>query len=104
MAPSRIDILNGMLAQNPGNSFARYGLAMEYRNRGELEQAVEEFRTLNTADPDYSAAYFHCGQTLERLGLIEDARDWYQRGIEVTTRKGEGHALSELQGALELLG
>jgi Flp pilus assembly protein TadD len=104
MASSRIDVLNSMLAQNPHDSFARYGLAMEYRNRGDLGRAVEEFRALTAADPDYSAAYFHGGQSLERLGQIEEARQWYQRGIEVTTRKGERHALSELQAALDLLG
>ena len=104
MASSRIDILNSMLAQNPNDSFARYGLAMEYRNRGELGRAMEEFRALTAADPDYSAAYFHGGQTLERLSQMEEARQWYERGIEVTARKGEGHALSELRTALELLG
>jgi|ERR1039458_3066274 Tfp pilus assembly protein PilF len=104
MASSRIDILNSMLAQNPNDSFARYGLAMEYRNRGDLPRAAAEFRALTAADPDYSAAYFHGAQTLERLGQIEEARQWYQRGIEVTTRKGERHALGELQAALDLLG
>jgi len=104
MASSRMDILNGMLAQNPNDSFARYGLAMEYHNRGDLARAVEEFRALTAADPDYSAAYFHAGQTLERLGQTDEARQWYRRGIEVTTRKGERHALSELQAALDLLG
>ena len=99
-----MDILNSMLAQNPNDSFARYGLAMEYRNRGDLERAVEEFCSLTAADPDYSAAYFHAGQTLERLGQTDEARQWYRRGIEVTTRKGEQHALSELQAALDLLG
>ncbi|MGA1997777.1 MAG: tetratricopeptide repeat protein [Bryobacteraceae bacterium] len=103
MATSRIDILNGMLAQNPNDSFARYGLAMEYRNRGDLARAVEEFRALTAADPDYSAAYFHGGQALQRLGRIEEARQWYGRGVEVTTRKGERHALGELQAALDLL-
>jgi tetratricopeptide (TPR) repeat protein len=104
MASSRIDVLNSLLAQNPNDSFARYGLALEYRSRGDLGRAVEEFRALTAADPDYSAAYFHGGQTLERLGQIEEARQWYQRGIEVTTRKGERHALGELQAALDLLG
>ena len=103
MAASRIDALRNMLAQNPNNSFARYGLAMEYRNRGELAQAVGELRVLIAADPDYSAAYFHGGQMLERLEEIEEARQWYRRGIEVASRKGERHALDELNAALDRL-
>ena len=36
MSSNRMEILKSMLAQNPADTFARYGLAMEYTNRGEL--------------------------------------------------------------------
>jgi tetratricopeptide (TPR) repeat protein len=104
MATGRLEILKSMVAQNPRDSFARYGLAMEYRNAGDLESAIGEFQALRAADPDYSAVYFHGGQTLERIGRLEEARDWYQQGIEVTSRKGDLHARDELRGALDLLG
>ena len=99
----RLEILKLMLKQNAVDSFARYGLAMEYANRGELELAIEEFRNLLATDETYAAAYFHGGQTLEKLGRIEQARDLYEKGIQVTTRTGDGHTRSELQGALDLL-
>jgi len=92
-----------MVAQNPRDAFARYGLAMELSKSGELEGAVGEFRTLLSHNPDYAAAYFHGGQTLEKLGRIEDARDMYEKGIDVTSRTGDQHTRSELQGALDLL-
>jgi len=103
MPGTRLDILKTMVEQNPADTFARYGLAMEYRNTGDLESAVGEFHTLMTANPDYAPAYFHGGQTLERLGRIEEARQVYLQGIEVTTRSGNQHARSEMQGALDLL-
>jgi len=93
-----------MVAGNPGNAFARFGLAMEYRNAGDLEAAVAEFRALIAADPDYSPAYFHGGQALERLGRLDEARVMYRQGLEATERKGDAHARSEMQVALELLG
>jgi Tfp pilus assembly protein PilF len=93
-----------MVAERPGDSFLRYGLAMEYRNAGDLEAALREFDALITADPDYAATYFHAGQTLERLGKLDEAREIYRRGIEVTARKGDAHARSELEGALDMLG
>ena len=89
-----------MVEQNPGDSFARYGLAMEYRNIGDLEAAMGEFRALMASHPDYAPAYFHGGQTLERMGLLEEAREIYLQGIEVTTRRGDQHARSEMQAAL----
>jgi len=101
---ARIDALKNMVAADPGNAFLRYGLAMEYKNTGDLDAAAAEFRTLITADPNYSAAYFHGGQTLERLGKVDEARELYTEGVAVTTRKGEEHARSELQTALALLG
>lgn len=103
MASTRLDILKSMVEQNPADTFARYGLAMEYRNTGDLEAAVTEFRALMANNPDYSPAYFHGGQTLERLGRIEDARGLYLQGVEVTTRSGDQHARSEMQGALDML-
>ncbi|HLH20068.1 MAG TPA: tetratricopeptide repeat protein [Bryobacteraceae bacterium] len=104
MNGTRLDLLKGLLEQKPGDSFLRYGLAMEYRNTGDLEAAVREFRALLAADPDYHAAYFQGGQTLERLGRLDEARELYREGVAVTSRKGDQHARSEMQAALDLLG
>lgn len=92
-----------MVAQNPRDSFARYGLAMEYVNSGDLQGAVAEFRALLEHNPDYAAGYFHGGQALEKLGEVEDARAMYEQGIQVTSRTGDQHARSELQAALDML-
>ncbi len=104
MANNRMETLKGMVAQNPKDSFARYGLATEYKNAGNLEQTIAEFKDLMEIDPDYAAAYFHGGQTLEKLGRADEARTVYSRGIEVTTRTGDDHTRSEIQAALDILG
>ena len=103
MATTRLEILKSMVEQNPSDSFARYGLAMEYRNSGDLTAAISEFRSLIAAHPDYPAAYFHGGQTLERLSLADQAREMYQQGIEASTRKGDLHTRDEIQAALDLM-
>jgi len=92
-----------MLAQNPADAFARYGLAMELIKGGDLAAAVAEFRALLEHNPNYSAAYFHGGQALEKMGAIEDARALYEKGVDVTTRTGDHHTRSELQAALDML-
>lgn len=101
--PDRTEVLKQMLLQDPSNAFARYGLAMELVKSGELAGAVTEFRALLAHNPDYAAAYFHGGQALEKLGEIEQARDFYEKGIDVTRRTGDGHTRSELQAALDML-
>jgi tetratricopeptide (TPR) repeat protein len=104
MPDSRLDLLKNMVAQNPADSFARYGLAMECARTGNLEQAMEEYRALLALNPDYAAAYYHGGQTLEKLGRPDEARALYRQGIETTTRTGDLHTRSELEAALQLLG
>jgi tetratricopeptide (TPR) repeat protein len=104
MPSTRLESLKNMVAQQPGDSFLRYGLAMEYKNAGDLEAALTEFQALMGVNPDYSAAYFHGGQTLERLGRLDEARALYREGIEVTTRKGDLHTRNEIQAALDILG
>ena len=98
-----MEILKTMLEQNPQDAFARYGLAMEYANGGQLEKAAAEFRAVLEFNPSYAAAYFHGGQVLEKLGRVDDARQVYEQGIEVTSRTGDQHTRSELQAALDLL-
>ena len=97
----RLEVLKQLLAENPANTFARYGLAMERIKAGDLDGAVVEFEMVLETDPKYSAAYYHGGQTLEKLGRLDQARDLYRRGIAATR---DAHALSELQAALDILG
>lgn len=101
LATSRIEQLQELLAHDPSSAFARYGLAMAYVQQGELEQAISEFEALVGRDPGYAAAYFHGGQTYEKLGRLDEARDYYRRGIAVVR---DPHARGELQAALDILG
>jgi Flp pilus assembly protein TadD len=103
MSTNRLEVLKGMVAQNPADAFARYGLAMELVKAGELANAMAEFRALLEHNPNYAAAYFHGGQALEQLGDVEQARALYEKGVEVTGRTGDQHARSELQAALDML-
>ena len=104
MGSTRLEVLKSMVEQKPEDGFSRYGLAMEYVRAGELETAVGEFETLLQHNPNYAAGYFHGGQTLEKLGRIEEAREIYRKGIDVTGATGDGHTRSELLAALQMLG
>jgi tetratricopeptide (TPR) repeat protein len=99
----RIEALKAMAAQDPKNILARYGLAMEYVKSGAYADAIRAFHEVMAINENYAAAYFHCGQTHEKAGQIDEAKAIYQRGIEVTARTGDGHTRAELQGALDLL-
>jgi tetratricopeptide (TPR) repeat protein len=103
MATNRLAVLKQMVEQDPLNSFARYGLAMEYAQGGQLEEAVTEFNSLLARDGTYVAAYFHAGQALEKLGRAEEAKTIYERGLDACTQTGDLHTRAEIEAALNQL-
>ena len=99
----RIEALRKLAAANPKDVFAHYGLAMALAAAGQVEEAVAEFEAALSLDPNYTVAYFQMGQALEKLGRPEEARQTYQRGIEVAGRQGQSHAREQLESALAML-
>ncbi len=99
----RLQMLKDLLAHDPKNTFARYGLAMEYSSRGELENALVEFHTILEAAPDYVPAYLMLAQALSRSGRLDEAKSTLREGIVRAQKAGDGHAQSEMQGMLEEL-
>jgi tetratricopeptide (TPR) repeat protein len=100
----RVAMLTEILEQNPADAFARYGLAMEYANSGEVDRSLEEFGKLLSVHPDYTAGYFMAAQTLSRAGRVDQAKKMLTDGIASAQRTGNGHALSEMEELLAELG
>jgi predicted Zn-dependent protease len=92
--------LKEILALDPKNSFARYGIAMDLAGRGETAAAIKEFNTLLANDPEYTAGYFMAAQTLAGAGRTEEAVALLKDGIGCAARNGNSHALSEMQAML----
>ncbi len=100
----RITMLNDILAQNPNDAFARYGLAMEFSKAGDVSRAMEEFHRLLAANPDYTPGYFMAAQTLARADRNDEAIKLLQDGIASAKRTGNAHAQSEMEVMLSELG
>ena len=99
----RVAVLQEILAQNPNDAFARYGLAMEYANKGDSDTALNQFARLIQANPDYTPAYQMSAQTLMKAGREDEARKMLQDGIACAGRTRNQHALSEMQALLDEL-
>jgi tetratricopeptide (TPR) repeat protein len=100
----RIAMLSEIVAANPADSFARYGLAMEYSKAGQIEQALAEFKTLIEKNPDYTPGYFMAAQALANASRADEAKRWLVDGISSARRTGNNHAQSEMTALLEELG
>ena len=99
----RLDELMAMLEKEPGDSFLRYGVGMEYAKRGEFAKAVEAYGEVIRRDPKYVAAYFMCGRAQEGLGDVAAARKTYTEGMEMARKIGDTHAAQEIAEAIMAL-
>jgi tetratricopeptide (TPR) repeat protein len=98
---NRIEILKGFLTENPNDSFSRYALALEFAKLGQNDDALREFETVKSNDPDYVATYFQLGQLYLKMGRTHEAEKTFRTGITVAAKAGDEHTRSELEGALE---
>ncbi len=96
----RLKMLESLTESGKADSFAWYGLALEYSSRGRNEEALKAFRTLREQDPNYVAQYLMCGTMLLKAGRANESREWLESGILKARERGESHALSELEEAL----
>lgn len=99
----RLDFLLSLTSSGKGDSFAWYGLAMEYRSLSRLDEAIATFEQLRARAPDYLPMYLMCGQALAQTGRTDEAREWLSAGIGVARTVGNEHSRSELEGALQAL-
>lgn len=97
-------MLKEVLEANPTDSFARYGLAMEYSKAGDVERSLEEFGKLLSAHPEYTAGYFMAAQTLSSANRANEAKSMLQKGIASAQKSGNSHAQAEMEGFLAELG
>src|ERR1700723_1735437 len=96
-------MLSDILNANPEDTFARYGLAMEYSRAGQIEEALLEFKTLIDKNPDYAPGYFIAAQTLAPARRVEGVKSWRAVGLPAASRTGNAQAQSEMTAMLEEL-
>lgn len=100
----KIAALTEILRHNPGDAFARYGLAMAYAGEGRTDEALREFEAATTENPDYVPAYQMSAQTLMKSGRNAEAKARLQAGVAACERTGNEHAAAEMGAMLEELG
>ncbi len=93
-----------MLADDPGDTFLRYSLAMELRSEGDHDGSLAQLESLIQDDPPMVAAFFMAGQQLVDINRIDEARDHLRKGIDEARRQGDAHAAAEMSELLTTLG
>lgn len=89
MSEQRTTKLEEILAADPHDTRARFGLALEYLKTGRLEEGVEQLRAYLKEANDEGNAWGRLGDALFELGRVDEAKEAYRRGIEAAL--GHGH-------------
>ena len=100
---SRREQLESMLAEDPGDTFLQYALAMELEQEGEHEASLGLHQKLIQGDPPYVPSFFMAGQQLARLERTDEARQILSQGIDQARQQNDLHAAGEMQGFLDSL-
>jgi tetratricopeptide (TPR) repeat protein len=97
---NRIEQLNQFIAEDPGDPFPRYALALEYLHH-QPDQARKCFEELMERFPEYLPAYYPAAHLYIDLAAAEAAERIFQAGIELARKQGDRKTERELRQAYE---
>src|SRR6266852_2188104 len=101
MTTSRIEVFEQMLAGDPANTMVMFGLAKEYEKAGDDPKVIEVLQRYLAAADDEGNAYGMLARAYERTSQTEEAREAYQRGVDVATAHGHPGMAAEYKAILE---
>lgn len=93
---TRREKIEAMLADDPGDTFLCYSLAMELDKEGDHDASLARFAELTRETTPYVPAFFMAGQQLVRLGREEEARVILRAGISAANTQEDSHAAREM--------
>jgi E3 SUMO-protein ligase RanBP2 len=101
MAESRIDTFKQMLESDPENGLVRFGLANEYLKAERFEEAIDSLNNYLQRTDDEGAAFGMLARAYEKVGMRDEARESYLRGIEAAEKHSHPSMASEYRMTLE---
>ena len=97
MPNPRIEPLKKVLAIDPQDEVAWFGLGKAYMEDGNYDEAASALSQCIRAKPNYSAAYYALAQSLEKVGRKEECRSICDQGIAVSTQNGDAMVTKQLE-------
>jgi predicted Zn-dependent protease len=103
VSTDRIDAFRRMVAKDPTNVLAKYGLANEALKAGLYEEARDQFVAYLAVYDDEGNGYGRLAEAFLQLNQPTEARDALKRGIAAATRFGHPGMAAELEERLEAI-
>lgn len=97
-------MLEQSLADDPSDTFLRYGLAVQCLREGAVEEGRARLAALIADDPSGQiAAYQQLGQSYAESGEVDAAAGILHAGINRAREAGDLHAAAEMEQLLSSL-
>ncbi len=104
MTNARLETFRTMVAKNPENVLARFGLANEAAKEGLLDEAVEQYQAYLAVYDDEGNGWARLADVLLRRGQTDDAKVALRNGIAAAQRFGHNGLMADLEEKLDELG
>lgn len=104
MSAERLAQLRALLADEPGDAFLRYAIALELKRVGNMEEAVADLEALLRDHPAHVPSYYQMAVMLADLGRFPEAMAACDAGMLHSTVAGDQKARAELnalKGSIE---
>ena len=99
----RLAMLEQMIEKGSKDPFVHYARAMELGSLERFDEALSAYESVAASFPAYVPTYLMGGQLAEKLGRVQEARSFLERGVVAATSAGDAKALSEIRGLLAAL-
>jgi predicted Zn-dependent protease len=96
-------MMRAMVAKNPSNVLARFGLANEALKAQLYEEAAEHLRVYLDHHDDEGNGFGRLADALVKLVRVEEARDALLKGIDASRRFGHPGMVNEFEARLDEL-
>jgi predicted Zn-dependent protease len=103
LSTDRIEAFRRMVAKDPANVLAKYGLANEALKAGLYEEARDQLIAYLAVYDDEGNGYGRLAEAFMQLHQPDDARDALRRGIAAAGRFGHPGMAAELEERLEAI-
>ncbi len=97
MPNPKIEPLKRVLAMEPDDDVAWFGLGKAYMDDANFEEAAKALRQCITVKPTYSAAYYALAQSLLKLQRFDECRQVSDQGIDVSAKNGDAMVTKNLE-------
>src|SRR5688500_17641487 len=97
---TRLEKLLKFYNEDPDDPFTIYAIALEYLSTNK-EEARKHFEILLQIHEDYIGTYYHAAQLYIDLGFNDKAKETFEKGIALSEKRNNQHALRELKSAYQ---